>query len=172
MWKTPFGELMVEVKSDKMETAEAEIRLLEKEIEPRFSVDGRLLIEVALLPQEERELTFICHFQPSLQITDSSVETGEFLELKSWYHGDFKWSIGAVDEDWLLSLRKMDLKRVEYLENGIALKIGGLTKNEPFMLPFGVAWKTLKDPAEEDVYTWFAASPAAMYPPKWLEQLE
>ena len=152
MWKMPFGELIVEVKDEKMAMVEAHIHLIEKEIESRFPVDGRLLIEVTLLPQEERELSFTCRFQPSLKITDSFVETGEFLELKSWYHDDFKWSIGAVDEDWFLWLRKADLRRVEYLENGISLKIGGLAKNKPFMLPFGVAWKTLKDPAEEGLH--------------------
>lgn len=168
MWKTPFGELVVEVCNGKMERVEAHTQSIEKEIEPRFLVDGRRLIEVTLQPEEREEFTFTCRFRPSLKITDSSIETGEFLELKSWYQDDFKWSIGAVDEDWLLSLRKVDLMEVEYLENGISLKIRGLAKDEPFMLPFGVAWKLLKDPAEEDIYTWFAASPADMYPAKWL----
>lgn len=167
---TPFGRLDFSVNGKDGQEFEADIRVIEKEIDEFFSVDGRYLIEVRLTPQAAQSYRFTIRFEPFLTITDAYVETSEHLELKSWFSGNLKWSLGAVDDEWLLATRKVNLAEVEYLDNSITLRINGIPVNEPFMLPFGVAWKESNDP--EDAATWFAASPAAMYPPKWLEQKE
>lgn len=167
MLETPFGKVRVLVSDEDWRPIEADIAFVEKEIDERFPVDGRYLIEVRLTPQKAQRHIFTIRFTPSLKVSDSHVETGEHLELKSWFSSNFKWSLGAVDEDWLRALRKVTLTEVEYLDHGITLRIDGIPAGEEFMLPFGVAWQEADDPANEN--TWFAAAPADMYPPKWLE---
>lgn len=168
--ETPFGQLEIRVYVEDGEEVEADVQVIEQKIDERFPVDGRYLIEVRVRPLKKQLHIFTVRFTPSLEITHAYVETGEHLELKSWFSSNFKWGIGAVDTEWLVSLRKVNLTDVEYLDDGITLRIGEIPVNEPFMLPFGVAWKESAD--LEDASTWFAASPSAMYPPKWLEQKE
>lgn len=170
MLETPFGKVQVLVSDEDWRPIEADIAFREKEIEERFPVDGRWLIEVRMTPQETQRHVFTIRFTPSLIISDTDIETGEALELKSWFSGNLKWSLGAVDEDWLRVLRKVELTKVEYLDHGITLQIDGIPAGEEFMLPFGVAWRNSDDP--EEANTWFAANPADMYPPKWLQQEE
>lgn len=168
--ETPFGQLEIRVYVEDGEEVKADVQVIEQKIDEPFPVGGRYLIEVRVTPLKKQLHIFTIRFTPSMEITDACVETGEQLELKSWISGNFKWSIGAVDEDWLRALRNVDLTEVEYLDDGISLKIDGIPPDEPFMLPFGVAWKESAD--LEDASTWFAASPSVMYPPKWLEQKE
>lgn len=168
--KTPFGRVLVEVKDADGNKVEADVQEFEKESDERFPVDGRYLIEVRMTPKVKQAYFFTISFEPEREITDSDVESGEDLELKSWLSGNFKWSLGAVDDEWLLALRKVDLTHVDYLENGIALQINGIPVGEPFMLPFGVAWQETEN--LEDANTWFMAAPADMYPSKWLQQEE
>lgn len=164
---TPFGKVQVLVSDGEWREIETDLHVIEKDIDERFPVDGRRLIEVRLTPGKSQRYIFTIRFMPSLQISDAEVETGEHLELKSWFSGNFKWSFGAVDKDWLQALRKVTLTEVEYLDHGITLRIDGIPAGEEFMLPFGVAWQEADDPANEN--TWFVAAPADMYPPKWLE---
>ena len=168
--ETPFGRLDFLVSGEDQRELEVDVKIIEQEIDERFPVDGRYLIEMRITPKESQIFNFAIHFTTSRTITYAYVETGEHLELKSWFSGDLKWSLGAVDKDWLWALRDVDLKDVKYFDDGILLRVGEIPAGEVFMLPFGVAWKKSAD--VEDVATWFAASPAAMYPPKWLEQEE
>lgn len=168
--KTPFGHVHILVSDEDWWEIKSDVRVIEKEIDERFPVDGRWLIEVRVTPQQIQRHIFTIRFTPSRTITEACVETGEHLELKSWFSGNFKWSLGAVDEDWLRALRKVKLSKVEYLDHGITLQIDGIPAGEEFMLPFGVAWRDSDDP--EEANTWFSANPADMYPPKWLQQDE
>ena len=165
--ETPFGQLHILVSDEDWREIKSEVRVIEKESEERFPVDGRWLIEVRVTPPQIQRHIFTIRFTPSRTITDACVETGEYLELKSWFSGNFKWSLGAVDEDWLRALRNVKLTKVEYLDHGITLRIDGIPAGEEFMLPFGVAWRDSDD--SEEANTWFAAAPADMYPPKWLK---
>ena len=170
--ETPFGQLEIRVYVEDGEEVEADVQVIEQKIDEPFPVGGSYLIEVRVTPLKKQLHIFTIRFTPSMEITDACVETGEHLELKSWISGNFKWSIGAADEDWLLVLRHVDLKDVEYLDDGISLKIDGIPAGEEFVLPFGVAWKEMQDRKEEEHHTWYAAAPADMYPPKWLQQEE
>ncbi|WP_341202122.1 hypothetical protein [Planomicrobium okeanokoites] len=168
--ETLFGRLEFLVCGEDQKELEVDVQIIEQEIDECFLVDGRYLIEMRITPKKSQIYNFAIHFTTSRTITNAYVEAGEHLELKSWFSDNLKWSLGAVDEDWLRALRNVDLTEVEYLDDGISLKIDGIPPGEPFMLPFGVAWKESAD--LEDASTWFAASPSAMYPPKWLEQKE
>ncbi|WP_033541300.1 hypothetical protein [Planococcus sp. CAU13] len=172
MLETPFGKVRVLVSDEDWRPIEAGIAFIEKEVDERFPVDGRWLIEVRLTPQKVQRHIFTIRFTPSLTISDAEIETGEALELKSWYCGNLKLSLGAVDEDWLRALRKVELTEVEYLDYGITLRIDGIPAGEEFMLPFGVAWQEMQNLEEEAHHTWYMAAPADMYPPKWLQQEE
>lgn len=165
--KTAFGELLIEVNDEKGEAVTADVQFIEKETDPRFRIDGRLLIEITASPGQGTELTFICRFHTPFEITDSDVETGEHLELKSWYYDRMKWSIGTVDGEWLTAVRQVTLEKIGYLEDGISATLSEIPSGESFMLPFAVAWKTMADPEAEEHYTWFMASPADMYPPRF-----
>lgn len=172
MLDTPFGKVRVLVSDEDWWEVQADVAFFEKEIDERFPVDGRYLIEVRMVPQQAQRHIFTIRFTPSLIISDAGVETGEHLELKSWFSGNLKLSLGTADEDWLRALRKVELSKVEYLDHGITLQIDGIPAGEEFMLPFGVAWQEMQDREEEEHHTWFAAAPADMYPPKWLQQEE
>ncbi|PKH08576.1 MULTISPECIES: hypothetical protein [Planomicrobium] len=170
--ETPFGQLEIRVYVEDGEEVEADVQVIEQKIDEPFPVGGRYLIEVRVTPLKKQLHIFTIRFTPSKEITDAYIETGEHLELKSWISGNFKWSLGVVDEDWLRALRNVNLKDVEYLDDGISLKIDGIPAGEEFVLPFGVAWKEMQDRKEEEHHTWYAAAPADMYPPKWLQQEE
>ncbi|MBX0315271.1 hypothetical protein [Planococcus glaciei] len=164
--KTAFGELLVEVKGAKGEEIEADIRCIEKKPDSRFPVDGRLLIEITVSPERVAKLTFSCRFHTAFKITGSDVETGEHLELKSWYHDKLKWRIGTVDGEWLAAFHQVTMEKIDYLEDDLSATLLGIPVNESFLLPFAVSWKTMKDPEAEDHYTWFMANPAEMYRPR------
>lgn len=167
--KTPFGDVTVNVNRKDGSEVGKDIWIVKVGNEKKFPVDGRFLIETLIVPEMGEEYTFTCSFTPSIDITDEGVETGEWLELKSWYSGLFKWSIGTVDDEWLLAVRKVNANHAEYLEHSVSITISGFTGGKPFMLPFAVAWKETDGTSEQDVLTWLAADPSMMYVPDYMK---
>lgn len=52
---------------------------------------------------------------------------------------------------------EIDGIEIKYLNRGIEIQISEHTKIKEVI--FGMAWISLKNPEEEDIYTWFAADP-------------
>ena len=75
----------------------------------------------------------------------SCIETGENLQMISFYYKNFKLSMGAEE---------LTGATYKYLENGIEMELPS-TKN----LIIYIAWLEMEDTELEDVFTWYAADP-------------
>lgn len=155
MLQTPFGIVIVEVEPKDM--MEVNFHVVE------LKTKGRYLIEAEVRTEYAQEIRFICRFTPIIAIADTDIETGEWLELKSWMSGDLKMCIGTVDDSWLQQSRDVKLSAMEYLENGLSVTIEGIRPSEPFTLPFGVAWKQIVDVEKDNFEVWVEAQPVSIY---------
>ncbi|MCJ1909797.1 hypothetical protein [Planococcus ruber] len=155
MLQTPFG--IVNVKVEPKDLVKANFRVV------KLKTDGRYLIEAEVRTEYVQEIHFSCSFVPVITIVDTDVETGEWLELKSWMSGELKMCIGTVDDSWLQQSRNVKMSAVEYLENGLSLTIEGIRPNEPFTLPFGVAWKQIVEIEQDNFDVWVEAQPVSIY---------
>ena len=91
---------------------------------------------------------------------ENGIESGERLELKSFYRDNTKLSIGMEGDagyypDGTRSLDVYDYDN-DYMEDGVSYLILEETKTTKYV--FGVAWIE-KVTAENDVQTWFGADP-------------
>lgn len=96
-----------------------------------------------------------CRIADRAPSKNDGIESGENLELKSFYNEKAKLSIGTIGD---IGCSTFDYEN-EYLDDGVAYLVLQKTKTEKFV--FGVAW--LNNCTEEnDVQTWFGADPMGM----------
>ena len=124
-----------------------------------LDVDGRFCIKVEFVPDGERH-TISCIIKSHIPSDKDGVESGERLELKSFYKGHSKLSIGMEGETGYFAdgTRAFDTYDydTEYLEDGVRYVINEDTKTDRYV--FGVAWiENVTD--DNDVQTWFGADP-------------
>lgn len=122
-------------------------------------VDGRFCIKVEFVPDGERH-AISCIIKSHIPSDKDGVESGERLELKSFYKGHSKLSIGMEGETGYFAdgTRAFDTYDydTEYLEDGVRYVINEDTKTDRYV--FGVAWiENVTD--DNDVQTWFRADP-------------
>lgn len=122
---------------------------------------GRYAITVELLP-DGKDHEIQCHIKNHVVSDMDGIESGERLELKSFYHNSCKVSIGMEGEAGYLSdgtrAGSYDYDN-EYLEDGVSYITFSDTVTKDFV--FGIAW--IEDVNEEnDVQTWFGADPTIL----------
>ncbi|WP_276379974.1 hypothetical protein [Flavobacterium sp. H4147] len=148
---TPFGKINLYTNGIALNYS---IEKLENEVlglknKPIFIVDDRYRITV-YIDGSQIPISIECKFADSTIFSESTVESGERLALKSWYKDNLKISIGTEDEIKGLY--------VKYLNTGLQVDI--TDKELLDNIVFGIAWLKLKDLKKEDSYTWFAADPS------------
>ena len=124
-----------------------------------LDVDGRFCIKVEFVPDGERH-AISCIIKSHIPSDKDGVKSGERLELKSFYKGHSKLSIGMEGETGYFAdgTRAFDTYDydTEYLEDGVRYVINEDTKTDRYV--FGVAWiENVTD--DNDVQTWFGADP-------------
>lgn len=145
MLQTPIGKLKILLNEEEIDYKE---KFLVTEAKS-FTVDKRAQIQFAQSIQlsDGNVIKFIIEKDTGLAI-NPCVETGEDLQLISFYYQDFKLSIGMEE-----------LKNIKYvyLENGIQLEVRISMKLEEINAI--VAWLKMQDADLEDTFTWYAADP-------------
>lgn len=122
---------------------------------------GRYTIKVELLPDGKTH-EIQCRIKNHIASEQDGIESGERLELKSFYRDSCKVSIGMEGEaDYFIDGTRAGSYDYdnEYLEDGVAYITFPDTETKEFV--FGIAW--IEDVNEEnDVQTWFGADPTIM----------
>lgn len=144
---TPFGQ--IEIRIDDVPIPYTAVDWSD----PRWpDLDGWFFITILFEP-DGKPHTIACVIRDCAQGVKSCVESGEKLELQSFFRENVKLSIGTEGER-VTDFYDYD---VEYLKNGMAYRILPRTKTSRFV--FGVAWM---NECNDDNYnqTWLAADPA------------
>lgn len=122
-------------------------------------LDGRYSIQIGF-QSDGKEHSISCVIKDHIYSKQDGIETGERLELKSFYKGYAKISIGMEGDTgyWQNGERVSNLYDYdnEYLVNGVSYKIFSTTKSAVYT--FGIAW-LVNCTDITDVQTWFGADP-------------
>lgn len=147
---TPLGELFITIDDVLIDY---DYRTVEKDSTCQ-DVDGRFAIIVTFVP-DGKEHTIACRIKSHHPSIDDDVDTGEYLELKNFYNGTAKLSLGMTGDSGFSTFDYENL----YLDDGVAYLILPNTKTTNYV--FGISW--LNNSAEEnEVQTWFGADPMCM----------
>ena len=147
---TPLGEIQIFIDE---KPVEYEAQFLNCE---RFCAD----LSVKYVPDGQKH-TVTCKIKGYIPSVNDEIESGERLELKSFYNGKTKLSIGTEGDSYYLSneIRISDYDYdydIAYLKDGMEYEILPFTKTEDYL--FGIAWiENYND--ENSVQTWFGADP-------------
>ena len=124
-------------------------------------VEGRYAIQVSFVP-DGREHIISCKIRDYKTSEMDDIESGENLELKSFYNGGAKLSIGMEGDSGYINGERISTiydYDNEYQDDGVDYVILGVTKTQIFT--FGVAW--INNCTENnEVQTWFGADPTIM----------
>lgn len=148
---TPFGEIEIFIDNKEVEYDYIKIEN-DKTCE---NLNGRYLITIFFNPDRlEHKITCrIKNYKPSI---NDDIETGENLELKSFYSDNIKLSIGMVGnvrDERICSIFNYDNN---YLEDGVEYIIFKTTNTNKYY--FGIAWIE-NYTNENEVQTWYGADP-------------
>ncbi len=114
-------------------------------------VKGRFLLRVPLLPDGRPHL-LSCRIEGHRPSARDDINSGERLELKSFYKGDTKLSLGMEGESGCATY---DYEN-GYLTDGVQYELLPSTKTAKYT--FGVAWISPCTDKNE-IQTWFGADP-------------
>lgn len=145
MLQTPIGKLKILLNDDEVDYKE---NFLQTETKS-FTVDKRVQIkfdrDIQLNNRSVIKFVFINDEDLTIK---SCIETGENLQLISFYFKNFKLSIG---------MEELQSVKYTYLVNGIQLEIDiPIVISEINTI---VAWVEMQDNDLEDSFTWYAADP-------------
>lgn len=146
MLQTPLGEIIVSI-DNKPVQYEAKIEPPDKACP---DLNGRYSITVEFAP-DRQEHTVSCRIKGHVPDERDDIETGERLELKSFYAGNVKLSIGMEGED--LGIRTEYDYDTGYLDDGVQYEIRSFTRTGKYV--FGIAWISNFNDENE----WFGADP-------------
>lgn len=156
MLATPLGYIAIYIDDKKVDYIEKNIGISDQ-LCP--DVDGRYSIEVNFIP-DGKVHTISCIIDKYISSKEDGIESGERLELKSFYRRNAKLSIGMEGEagHYPDGTRFSDIYDYDndYMENGVSYLILEETKTTKYI--FGVAWID-NVTAENDVQTWYGADP-------------
>ena len=155
MLTTPLGEIEIYIDNKKIEYTEESCEIRES----CPDIDGRYFIEINFEP-DGKPHTISCKIREYIPSEKDDIEPGERLELKSFYKGSVKLSIGMEGEsgcysDGLQASQIYDYDN-EYMGDGVSYLIMKETKTTKYV--FGIAWID-NVTRENDVQTWFGADP-------------
>ena len=155
MLMTPLGSIQISIDGEPIEYKE---RLVSND-RTCPNLNGRYAISVHFKPNG-KEHFITCRIQSYVATDRDYVETGERLELKSFFKNDVKMSIGMEGETGYFpdSNRLSDYYDYdnEYLSDGVQFHIFSNTKTQDFV--FGIAWINVAT-SENEVQTWYGADP-------------
>lgn len=159
MLTTPLGKIEIYI-DDKIVTYSVQsLGVMEKLCQ---NITGRFCIEINYEPDGGQH-TISCRIKDYTPSQEDGIESGERLELKSFYKGQTKLSIGMEGEagyfyDGTRASDTYDYDN-EYLDDGVQYVIMKDTKTSVYK--FGVAWiDNVND--ENDIQTWFGADPTIL----------
>lgn len=153
MLRTPLGYLEIKI-DDSIIDYEYLVVPIDKTCK---ELNGRYSITVYFQP-DKREHTISCRILNFESSDKDGAESGEDLELYSFYRGTAKLSIGMEgDTGYIAGKRISDYDYdTEYLVDGVQYCLLPITQTSEYV--FGVAWLD-KVNEENDVQTWFGADP-------------
>ena len=120
-------------------------------------LDGRWALSVECKP-DGAEHTISCRIEGYVPSAQDMVEGGEDLELKSFYRGDCKLSLGMEGDSCYLDGERLSSYDYDtaYLDDGVQYALFCFTKTRRFV--FGAAWLEHRT-EDNDLQTWFGADP-------------
>lgn len=153
---TPLGELFITVDGKLIEYEYRKANL----VQSCKDVNGRYIINISFIP-DGKPHRISCRITDYIPSKNDGIESGEGLELKSFYNGNAKLSIGMVGDSVYINGKRIweyDYDN-DYLDDGVEYVILDITETQNFV--FGVSW--LNNCTEEnDIQTWFGADPTIM----------
>lgn len=154
MLLTPLGRIAVCVDSKPVEY-EAKRVAREKCCE---KLDGRFAIHISFVPDGDCHC-ISCRIVDYTPSEEDGIESGERLELKSFFGGEVKLSMGMEGDTayWPDGTRASAYDYdTEYLDDGVQYKILPMTRTTEYV--FGIAWiKPYRE--DNELQTWFGADP-------------
>lgn len=120
-------------------------------------MSGRYSIIVDFIP-EGKEHIIACRIKSYTPSEKDECETGENLELKSFYQKNFKLSLGMEGDTCYIGERHLSCYDYNngYTTDGVQYCLLSFTKTSRYV--FGIAW--IENVSENnDVQTWFGADP-------------
>lgn len=160
MLETPLGDM--EVLIDNVSTVCEAVKINLDKTCPNLT--GRYCIKIKFIPDGAPH-EIACCIKGHVPTDRDDIESGERLEIKSFYQERCKVSIGMEGDSGyyyegpnLIRLDTYDYDN-EYLENGVKYVILPFTTTSEYL--FGIAW--LDNVSEDnDVQTWYGADPTQM----------
>lgn len=153
---TPLGDIEIYIDDKKVEYKEKNIAV-SGNLCP--DVNGRYAIEVDFIPDGKTHV-ISCKIKGHILSKADEIESGERLEVKSFYKGNTKLSIGMEGEAgyYFDGTRSSEIYDYDngYMENGVSYLIKEETKTTKYV--FGVTWIE-NATTENDVQTWYGADP-------------
>ena len=156
MLTTPLGDIEIYVDDNKVEYMEKNIRVSDK-LCP--DVSGRYAIKIDFIPAGKIH-TISCKIKGHVSSKKDGIESGEQLELKSFYKDNTKLSIGMEGEsgyyaDGMCVSDRYDYDN-KYMGDSVLYLLMKETKTTKYV--FGIAWIE-NVTTENDVQTWYGADP-------------
>lgn len=154
---TPLGE--IDILIDGRET-EYDFHIVDVDSSCK-DVDGRYTIQILFDP-DGRCHRISCKIRDYIPSEMDDIESGENLELKSFYKGGAKLSIGTEGDSGYINGERVSTTYDydnEYQDDGVDYVILGATKTQIYT--FGVAWVN-NYTENNEVQTWFGADPTIM----------
>lgn len=155
MLVTPLGEIIIFCNNKKIEYKAVSI----ENDKTCIDLDGRYLITLHIEPNGKKQ-KISCKIKMYTPSSNDGIETGENLELKSFYKDKIKLSIGMEgDTGYLIDgIRYYDYDN-NYLDDGVEYVLLEETVTDEYK--FGIAW--INNYTEDnDAQTWFGADPTMM----------
>ncbi|MDO4280536.1 MAG: hypothetical protein Q4C56_02790 [Peptococcaceae bacterium] len=156
MLLTPLGEIEILFDNEEIEYDYTAL-LCDPSSFP--DLDGRFFIKLNFKPDGKRH-TISCRIKGHIPNSNDDIESGENLELKSFYRGTTKLSIGMEGDSgyFIDGTRASDTYDYDndYLPDGVEYIVLGTTETEEYV--FAIAWI---DPftEENEIQTWEGADP-------------
>lgn len=146
MLKTVLGNINITINNEEVNYKTIEIN--NKGV--NYIVDRRYKVIIDNIKDRELETIIECVLDGS-KISNLSgyCESGEQLALISFMNENVKLSIGAEDD--IIGVK------YEYMKNGMRVKISAEAALNHLI--FFIAWITMNNKEQQEIYTWFAADP-------------
>lgn len=151
---TPLGEIEITIDDKPIQYSTKNI----KKDKLCKDLDGRYSIEIHFVPDGNGH-TITCRIKSYSGSEKDGIESGERLELKSFYKDNVKLSLGMEGDSGYISGKQIsdhyDYDN-EYLDDAVQYLILSTTQTSKYV--FGIAW--IENCTEDnDIQTWLGADP-------------
>ena len=163
MFSTPIGDIEIRIDG---RLAHFNGRSIKKDGTCE-DVSGRYAIYVDFKPDGIAH-SITCRILGHTVDKRDEIETGEWLELKSFYKGNIKLSIGMEGDVGYIGSERVSEYDYDndYFDDGVSYEILPETMTEHFV--FGISWIEDPDTSERNCQTWYGADVKGYkyYPPE------